>query len=555
MPALRVGAKIVMPPEAELMEDCQHTKRELLVLQWPTPMWQIATHRACVHNELRSLQGRVLKVVPEMEIALQPVLMAQAVRIAKTIPPVSGFANVEALIRFFPQNKRKMYTRESESLLRAPWSQRDALIKSFVKSEKLKILDKDGDPRMIQARNPRFNLEFGMFTKAVEHSLYNLRDPDLDAIGVDVPIIAKGRNLFQRAQDLQALWLLHRNPVVLSLDLSRWDMHVGVPMIQVMHAMYQTMIESPHLRALLKCQLENVAITQNRLRYRTSGGVMSGDMTTALGNCVAVIAIVLAYRTILKQVAENEDDAMPRDWLGSTRLRLLYQAIREELTRETRSMAKLRMPFLVYDDGDDHVVIMEREMVNLVKRTLPMWWELMGHELKVEAEVTQFHQILFCQHKPHKGPAGWVMMPDPRKVLATSMVVAGLYREKPAQYLKTLWTARYQLHWDQPILGPLFRSLQRKLWWQSGLSLEARARLLKGIDMLLLRTLNYEVRQQARHHDPTPEQRVMAWEQWGITPTEQIRLEGSMIGLPPPTKSLSVLWPFKIRTELSTQLM
>nr|QLI47699.1 MAG: RNA-dependent RNA polymerase [Nodaviridae sp.] len=543
------------PEEAPLMEDCDHNKREILVLQWPKPMWQIATHRACVHNEIRSLQGRVLKEVPVMAQELLPVLRAQAVRMASLIPPASVFPNMEALISHFPQSKRKMYLRERESLLKAPWSRKDALIKSFVKSEKLKILDKDGDPRMIQARNPRFNLELGMFTKAIEHSLYNLRDPDLLSLGVNVPIIAKGRNLYQRAQDLHMLWNLCLNPVALSLDLSRWDMHVGTPMIGVMHLMYKSMIENPYFQMLLECQMANVAITQNRVRYKTDGGVMSGDMTTALGNCVAVIVIILSLRQVLSEVAMRNEGQMPRNWEGNSALQSLWLNIKPNLTEKVLSILRMKVPFLLYDDGDDHAVIMERELVPLMKQILPQWWALMGHELKVESEVQQFHQILFCQHKPHLGPEGWVMMPDPTKVLATSMVVSGLYKEKPSQYLKTLWTARYQLHWDQPILGPLFLRLKNQLWWRSGLTLQARARLLKGIDMLLLRTMNYEQRQMARVHKPTPEQRVMAWEQWGITPTEQIRLEGSIIGLPPPQKSLTVLWPFKIKDELCTLIV
>lgn len=498
-------------------------------MEWDQPIWQIATHNCCVHNEERSLQGRVLTMCLEPEPAAMEAMSAQIARMARLMPPPTLYADLEELICSFPAQKRRLYRRQAVSLLNAPLESKDAIIKSFVKSEKLKILDRDGDPRMIQARNPRFNLVFGMYTKAIEHSLYHLMDPVAEKMGLQIQLVAKGQNLSQRAGNLRRMWDLMTNPVAISLDLSRWDLHVSVDMLKQMHRLYLTIMPDPMLKALLSCQLENRAVTKNGVRYKVRGGVMSGDMTTALGNCTAVIAILLAFREALYACASGHASTMSDD---SPTLAEIYRQARGWFDTHPVETTKVvgKLPIMMFDDGDDHVLLVEKEIVPIVVQLLPQWWKSMGHELKVEGTVEQFHQILFCQHKPHLTAQGWVMMPDPNKVLATAFSVTSQYQKQPRNYLATLWTARCLLHRGTPILGPLFERLAVELKDVEKLKGEEFRHTLRGLEM---NVSHQKLLQKLPPPIPiTPEQRIMAMEQWQVLPDQQRMLEETEVTMP-----------------------
>nr|WPV63071.1 MAG: RNA-dependent RNA polymerase [Wufeng shrew nodamuvirus 1] len=525
-------------------ETCQSERRQMVMVRWPEmfEIWKLATHRNCIHNELRSLRGRVLFQTPDPHLPALKLVEVQAMALADMIPSPAMFPDFHTLISFFPSSKRRLYRREAISLSSAFLQPKDAHISAFVKSEKLKIYAKDGDPRMIQARSPRFNLVFGLFTKAIEHSLYHLMDPLMMQKGIQLPMVAKGRNLRQRATCLRSMWDLLDTPVVISLDLSRWDAHVHVEMIKVMHQFYRRAMNHPLLEDLLQHQLHNRGRTENKLKYQVKGSVMSGDMTTALGNCTAVIAITLALRQMICDSALlSECSTSETTFVGvasetkSADLQSFQHRIKQLLTIHPvarRAIVRSGVPFLIFDDGDDHVLLCEKSISPLMFELLPKWWTMLGHDLKVEGVVEQFHQILFCQHKPHLSQRGWVMMPSPLKVLATATVVSSSHKNKIPTYLRTVWEARWQLHYDQPILGPLFLRL-KGIYKQADLMTGVeRARTLAGVDHLMLMSLR-DV-QDAQPTEITPEQRIMAWEQWGLTPDQQILLESAKVPKVPP---------------------
>jgi len=461
------------------------------------------------------------------------------------------FNNMTTLVATFPAQKRRKYTQCLNSLLAEPLNKRDWLIKAFVKSEKLKIEQKDGDPRMIQARSMRFNLEIGMYTKAVEKALYHLKDPQLEKLGVHLPLIAKGRNLYQRAQDLRRMWDLMERPVALSLDLSRWDMHVTKPLMElVMHPFYKSLLQNEWFSQLLSRQVNNRAVTEGGLVYTNECGVTSGDMTTALGNCVAVVVIVLLFRRVMQWCAQNVEQGTLEtaiqesvDGLGSINqnkrmLRFITTAGRHLTELQTRRKLLKNTGMLIYDDGDDHVMLVEKDLYAVCAELLPEWWRMMGHEMKVEGHTEKFHQILFCQHKPFLTPRGWVMCPDPYKVMATSNIVTGLNLENPRRYLETVWRARALLHQDVPVLARFFL---RNAWKERNLMGIAHLKHAAGGIYQLMRNkvpgkwlleesevdAKMEEILKRRPKDPllTPEMRQMFTEQWNITPHHQRLME------------------------------
>lgn len=414
----------------------------------------------------------------------------------------------EEVISFFPQKKRKLYLRELRSLSAFPLIKKDILIKAFVKNEKLKILEKDGDPRMIQARSPRFNLMLGSYTRPIEKALYHLRDHKGEKY------IVKGLNSQQRANLMWSKWQRFKRPAAVSGDLSRWDMHVHLSLVELAHKFYQELNPDPLLKDLLKAQLRNKGVTSDGLWYSVDGSVMSGDMTTALGNCVLVVLILETFRKLT--LTEK----------GRADLRLL----------DIHVSSPIEMA--VVDDGDDHVIMVEETDVPEIRRAIPRWFEMCGHEYKVEGYTTNFHEILFCQSKPLLTKRGWDLVPDPHKVLATAFVATGSItrdRKMLKQYLGTVWEARAILHLGVPVMGPLFQRLAQAN--KHRLSEKQAGELVRGLSQQLERILEmYALKRRKLVYGPilrpSPEERVQLWEAWGITPDDQERLESLSVPFP-----------------------
>lgn len=467
--------------------------------------WDLQVHQGCVHNEYRSLMGRVLQKVPSPHKANFTYLFraVDALSLTESVGQLLG----EQLLSHLPTGKRKVYEKALGSLSDCPVTRTDFLIKAFIKVEKLPLLPQDKEPRMIQARSPKFNAWFAQFTKPVEHDLYAL----VDEYGL--PVVAKGLSLAQRAEALRSKWDLLEDPVAISFDLSRWDAHVSVELLKVAHQYYLRKLPDPEFRMVLQHQLDNKGVTKHGLRYRVKGNVMSGDMTTALGNCLIVVAIIEGFK------------------LKYPDLTVLY-----------------------LDDGDDHVILCNRSQYERLARKLTKFWTNLGHDLKVEGFTDQFNQIMFCQHKPIHLHGRWEMMPDPAKVLGTALTVVGSDRlQKPkdlAAYLGTVWEMRSQLHSGMPVLGPLFKRLAMENKIRLGYG--SRWKVLTGIQILTHLNRGRSVPSRI-----TPEAREQVELMWGITPDEQCSLE-RLIVRPPRTivptwgGNASGRWPTRHYLKLVT---
>lgn len=346
----------------------------------------------------------------------------------------------------YPKPKQKSYKRAMDTLLEEPLSTRDASITAFVKSEKLMIRERDGDPRMIQFRSQRFNVSLGAYTRPAERLLYRLKDKD------GFRVIMKGRNERQRAQALRAGWDNYRDPVAVCFDLSRWDAHCSKELISLSHQVWLHMhAYDEELASLLDQQFNNRCHTYNGVRYRAPSGVMSGDMTTACGNCLMCTLLVwgLIY------------------WL------------------EDQHQREMALTF--FNDGDDHCIIGDRGDVQLYGAAAEWWFNKCGHSLKIEGTTDEFNAILFCQSKPIYHHGFWEMMPNPRKVIATAFMVPG--RADPDEHLAQVMWMRAIIHQGQPVLGPLFLRWARK-WrrpkdWDEMLFLSTRLKIDARKDIYL----------------------------------------------------------------------
>jgi len=151
----------------------------------------------------------------------------------------------------------------------------------------------------------------------------------------------------------------HDQTVCVSVDASRFDQHVAASVLSIEHSVYLKSNNDPYFALLLKQQLSNTCFTRGGIKYQTKGKRMSGDMNTALGNCVLMIAMVLSA---LRHIG---------------------------LTK-----------YEIFDDGDDCLILVEREHLETLIKCLPAEFLNYGQELKVENIAYTMEEIQWCTCKP-----------------------------------------------------------------------------------------------------------------------------------------------------------
>jgi len=277
-----------------------------------------------------------------------------------TSSPVSP----EAFAQMYTGRKRTIYDRAVEDYTINGVRRRDAFSDSFVKCEKV---PGDKAPRCIQPRRPVYNVGVGRYLKPLEHKIYNTIQQVFDST---TPIVLKGFNAVETADILRQKFESFEKPVALGLDASRFDQHVSKEMLAWEHSIYNATFRSPELRKLLKWQIDNVGFGRcddGTVQYRVKGKRFSGDMNTALGNCLIMCAMIYAY---------GQEKGVKLD---------------------------------LANNGDDCVVFMEQRDLERFGRGLDDWFDDMGFVMTKEAPVTELYQVEFCQCKPVEGANGLIM--------------------------------------------------------------------------------------------------------------------------------------------------
>lgn len=245
----------------------------------------------------------------------------------------------------------------------------DAVLRTFVKAEKINFTSKpDPAPRVIQPRDPRYNAAVGRYLKAVEHPVY--------AAIAEVwggPTVMKGYNASEVAANIVDAWGQFRVPVAIGLDASRFDQHVSAAALRWEHTVYNAIFRSRELQRLLEWQIDNrgKAYTPDGVvSYRVEGCRMSGDMNTALGNCLIMCGLV---------------------W---------------EMCNERKIRARL------INNGDDCVLICEKSDLQRLPN-IKKWFLEFGFNMKQEPTVDILEKIEFCQMHPVYDGNAWVMCRSP----------------------------------------------------------------------------------------------------------------------------------------------
>lgn len=365
-------------------------ERRCITRQVPTlpGLWAPYTHRDCTCNELVALRNRVVGKVPEPTQRGIKLLMREARRLTAHLSDVAPMSE-EAFLEHYSGRNRSRYANAIDSLHRVPLNPRvDSMVKAFVKAEKFNPAGKrNPDPRMIQARSPRYNVEVGRYLKPIEHHLYRLRSRH------GLPLLGKGLSMQGRGEVLEKIFTYYKHPVCVSYDGSRWDQHVSKEVLEVEHSVYKRLCRDPWFATLLDMQLENRCITAKGWKYRTRGKRMSGDMNTALGNCLLMIIMV---RAAMREIGVVHD---------------------------------------IFDDGDDVLVIFESEHLTTVQEQIPGLFLQFGQEIKIENVAYRLEDVEWCQCRPVVGPEGkYQMTADWRKVLSQSAAGVRYWHEERTRF-------------------------------------------------------------------------------------------------------------------------
>lgn len=371
---------------------------------------------------------------------------------------------------YHDSRKRAVYERAVTSLQTQAVSRRDAIVNTFVKAEKVNFTAKpDPAPRVIQPRNPRYNVCVGRYLKPFEKNMFA---GFARTYGYNV--VCKGLNAGQTAEQLRENWDVFSDPVAIGLDASRFDQHVSRQALEFEHGFYNSIFRSSELKELLSWQLSNRGVGNaegKKLKYQVDGCRMSGDINTSLGNCIIMSSIVLGYF--------------------------------DEYGVEAR----------LANNGDDCVVICDRKSLRKLE-AIDDWFRDFGFVLTREPVVDVFERIEFCQTQPVLTSTGWRMVRNP--FTASSKDVVSLLS----------WTTEVEFDRWRGAISSCGLSLTRGVpYW------EAFYDRLGGIidenscNTVMKSGMGYMARGVVADSYISPETRFSFWLAFGLTPDEQTSLE------------------------------
>lgn len=276
------------------------------------------------------------------------------------------------VVEMYTGEKKMLYALAEASLLHEPLTIRDSFLKTFIKFEKCNI---EKAPRIINPRSTRYTLELARYLKRLEKSAYRAINKIFKSHTEHTVI--KGLNIVDSANVIRNKWERFLDPVFVGGDITKLDMHIGVPALQFEHSIYNMIFRSRKLKKLLKWQLVNrgrAYFRDGSVSFKMEGTRSSGDINTSLGNVLIVCAVI-------------------------------YVACKE-----------MGLDCELINNGDDFGLIFERERLAEVLAYLPGCFRKHGFLLTMEKPTSTFEKLEFCQCKPVFDGTTWRMCRIPQTV-------------------------------------------------------------------------------------------------------------------------------------------
>lgn len=454
----------------------------------------VGLHNNNLKNVLRGLRERVFLVsrpeglVPPPRPAagvIEMTLGAYRAELLRYMRPCNR-VSYSTYVGYYTGSKKLRAQAAVDSLYAKAVRRSDAISRTFVKGEGVDVL-LDPAPRIISPRDARFNAEVGRWLKPMEKKIYHAISEVWRIGGEPDPTVMKGYNADQVACILKTKFDRYTNCACVGLDASRFDQHVSVEALKFEHSVYLASTapaERGALGRLLSWQLRNkgvVRLSEADVRYIVDGTRLSGDINTALGNCLLMTAMVYAYaheRGVKCSLANN---------------------------------------------GDDCMVFMDERDEPAFCAGLEEWFLGLGFTMKREPTVYEFEQLEFCQMKPVWTPGGWVMTRSPYKGSAKD----GLCKKPQMSNLVTgtlewassVGTAGLSLAGGIPVFQEQYRFMQ---------SLGSQRARVQGYGDMES-GFEFIARGMKREYSEIhPHTRASFYWAWGIPPDQQLAIEAEI---------------------------
>lgn len=419
----------ILPPGGKLRVD---DARKVYRVEGPIRTRTFGVHNNVCQNLCRSLVERVFRVVKNGELVLPPKpSVGQFDKLTWIKHRMSRYWGRERISPIdwseFPKlydvaRKRSLYEKAVDSLESNGPQWFHGHVRSFIKAEILDLSTKsDPAPRAIQPRSPEYNVMLGSYLKPNEHRIYKILAKSLGKTN----LVAKGVNAVQLGNIIAEKWQRFSNPVAIGMDASRFDQHVSVDALKWEHSVYLALTEPRHrlqLSRLLNQQLANKGKALARdggYAYTTEGCRMSGDMNTSLGNCLLMVSM-------------------------------------------TATMCiDLGIKYDLINNGDDLVLIVEREDQEIVQNHVKQYYLDFGFTMVVEEPVYILEEIEFCQMHPVKVGTDYVMTRNYDVVLNKDLVtLLDITSEKRfKQWMTAISKGGGALCAGIPVLQPFYERL------------------------------------------------------------------------------------------------
>lgn len=298
----------------------------------------------------------------------------------------------------------------------------------------------------------------------------------------------KGYNVVQIGNIIHDAWVTYRDPAWFGLDAVRFDQHVSEACLSWEHSIYKLFYSgNAELARLLAMQLHNrgfISCADGRVEFRTKGTRCSGDMNTALGNCLLMCA--MNYELIL--------DA--------------------DLHRNVR----------LFNNGDDCVFVGEHGDISRLHARAIAHFRVFGFLLEVEPVSRIFEKLSFCQMQPVYDGVNWRMVRDPFVSLSKDATVLSLAyaTTRLRELIASIGECGLSLTGGMPILQEFYGAFTRG---------SRGAKALPDENFMASGFYRNSIGLHAKYYPVSDVARASFYAAFGISPTTQVALEAQFASL------------------------
>lgn len=292
---------------------------------------------------------------------------------------------------------------------------KEKVIKAFVKYEKIPIgkYEAGKPPRMIQFRD--FTYLYCLKRELLNFSITVKSNPGLSWNGQSIcSIFTKVRDSYGTAAVLRESWDEFVDPVAICLDHSKFDGHYCSELLDLEKDFWTNLNPSRMLKWLLEQQKVNVGRTHHGIKYRVTGGRMSGEYTTSDGNTTMNYAMLSVW--------------------------LKYHGLRP-------------YEFRLHVNGDDSVIIVDRKYSWLA--TELNFFRNFNMETECDRVADDFRMISYCQANPIRvardGELVWYMVKEPCRTISRMQYCDERYAGVITRYLRGVGLCELAVNSGVPI--------------------------------------------------------------------------------------------------------